>query len=79
MNGGKTGYSVIVELQKTQKRIERDLRRHGKKSRAEALLKGIQSANEFAENITRLAAYVTSREEGRSIVQSISDAKRANS
>ena len=75
LNGGKTGYSSIVELQKTQKRIERDLRRHGKSSKAEALLKGIQAANEFAENITRLSAYVTSRHEGRSIIQSISDAK----
>ena len=75
LNGGKTGYSSIVEIQKTQKRIERDLKRHGKSSKAEALLKGIQAANEFAENITRLAAYVTSKQEGRSIIQSISDAK----
>lgn len=75
LNGGKTGYSSIVELQKTQKRIERDLRRHGKSSKAEALLKGIQAANEFAENITRLAVYVTSKQEGRSIIKSISDSK----
>ena len=30
LNGGKTGYSHIVELKKVQKKIERDIKNHGK-------------------------------------------------
>ena len=75
MNGGKTGYSHIVELQKIQKRIEKEIKKNGKVSEGGALLRALSAANEFAENLSRLSVYITSREEGRSIDKSIYDAK----
>lgn len=75
MNGGRTGYSSIMELGRVQKRVERKIKRHGKENMFNVALEGIKSANEFAENITRLSVYVTSREVGKDIIQSISDAK----
>ncbi len=79
MNGGKTGFSHLMELQKTQKKLEKEIARAGKGKGAMApidgLLKGLEAANDFAENLTRLSVYITSREQGRSVEQSISDAK----
>ena len=75
VNGGRTGYSSIMELQRVQKRVERALKNHGKEGVFHAMMEGLKTANEFAENLTRLSVYVTSRQMGRSVIQSISDAK----
>jgi hypothetical protein len=75
MNGGRTGYSSIMELGRVQKRVERKIKRHGKENMFNEALEGLKTANEFAENLTRLSVYVTSREVGKDIIQSISDAK----
>jgi hypothetical protein len=75
LNGGKTGYSHITELNDVQKQIERDIKRHGKTDAFHAFTKAMGSMNDYVENLTRLAVYVTSREQGRDIKRSISDAK----
>lgn len=75
MNGAKTGFSHIVELQKIQKQIEREIKKGDNKSVFRHTLDALESCNEFAENLSRLSVYITSREQGRSIVQSVSDAK----
>lgn len=74
-NGAKTGFSHIVELQKIQKQIEREIKKGDSKNVFRHLLDALESCNEFAENLSRLSVYVTSREQGRSITQSVSDAK----
>jgi|GEM_PF-4079145 len=75
MNGAKTGFSHLVELQTIQKKIERELKKGDKKNVFRYLIDTIGSFNEFAENLSRLSVYITSREQGRGIVRSVSDAK----
>lgn len=75
MNGAKTGFSHIVELDKIQKRIEREIKKGESKNVFRSFLDVLEGCNEFAENLSRLSVYITSREQGRSITQSISDAK----
>lgn len=75
LNGAKTGFSHIVELQKVQKQIERDIKKGEGRNVFRYLLDGLEGMNEFAENLSRLSVYITSREEGRSVTQSVSDAK----
>jgi hypothetical protein len=81
MNGGKTGYTHFLELQKVQKKFEREVRR-ARRSRvlnSYGLLKyipdTIDAANTFAENLSRFAVYLTSIENGRSVYRAVSDAK----
>jgi hypothetical protein len=82
MNGGKTGYSHFLELQRVQRQIERDTKKFGQKKALEraggainAIVNGLQAMNDVAENTTRLATFITSRKAGRSLIQSIDDAK----
>ncbi|NDV77853.1 LPD38 domain-containing protein [Dysgonomonas sp. 511] len=75
MNGAKTGFSHIVELDTIQKRIEREIKNGESKNVFRSFLDILEGCNEFAENLSRLSVYITSREQGRSITQSISDAK----
>jgi hypothetical protein len=88
MNGGRTGYTSLLELQDVQRRLERDIKRGGKKRRgtisnvlhapadgAMALLSFIDAANAVAENSCRLAVYMTSKELDRGVIRSIYDAK----
>ena len=74
MNGGKTGYSHIVEIKTIQKRIEKEIKK-GKIDDTSWVFKAFETANTIAENTSRLAAYITSREVGRSVLESISNAK----
>ena len=78
INGGKTGFSHIFELDRVAKSLEREAQKGGKKNfadHARAIIDVIDMFNEVAENTTRLSVYITSREHGRSIIDSINDAK----
>lgn len=75
INGAKTGYSHIVEIQSVQKEIEKDIKKGDKRNIAERVFQIFGAANEFAENLSRFSVYMTSRKEGRSVVRSVSDAK----
>jgi hypothetical protein len=78
INGGKTGFSHIFELDRVAKSLEREAQKGGKKNfadHARAIIDVIDMFNEVAENTTRLSVYITSREHGKSIIDSINDAK----
>lgn len=78
MNGAKTGYSHFIELKRLQKNIEKDLKNNtvdGNKKLMRRLGDVFGAANDMAENYTRLSTYITSRQSGRSISRSVSDAK----
>lgn len=77
MNGGRTGISQIMELKKRQKNLTKmvDTGKIDSKSVIDYTFGLVEGASEYMENITRFAAYCTSRQMGRSIERSISDAK----
>ncbi|MDR0768787.1 MAG: hypothetical protein LBE71_02625 [Dysgonamonadaceae bacterium] len=75
MNGAKTGFSQIVNLQRIQKQIERDMKNGNHKNMFSYLSEAIGNMNDFAENMSRFSVYVTSRKMGRSVIRSVSDAK----
>ena len=83
-NGGQTGYTLInsvenhkKELQNAIERMRNGVEKGGIKDSAifKATLGGVELLNEASELVTRFAAYKTSRDMGRGVVKSISDAK----
>lgn len=80
MNGGETGYANIRDIEQHKNDIRRELRKAagGKISvrKAWSLLgERFDELNRAVENCARFAAYMTSREMGRSLDRSIYDAK----
>ncbi len=81
LNGGATGYVHFLELQKNQKKINKEISDLKKSNfvKTYGFLKyipdSIEAANKWAENLSRFAVYLTSMQQGRSIARSISDAK----
>lgn len=82
MNGGETGYSQVWKIDKYQKEIEKAIKSGKLSERTKALLSvGIEKVewiNQCVENICRFSAYMASRNEGRSILQSVYDAKEVS-
>ena len=78
-HGGKTGISKYYTLEDAEKLIDYSFDKsrgmHYVKLPFNTAADFIEAVNERAENINRLAAYITSREMGRSVKRSISDAK----
>ena len=83
-NGGPTGYTVInsvenhkKDLERAIKRMQKGIRNGGVKDSAifRYTLGAIEFLNECSEMATRFAAYKTSRDMGRGVVTSVSDAK----
>lgn len=79
MNGGETGYANIRDIEQHKNDIKRELKKANGKlkvSRAWQLLgERFDELNRAVENCARFAAFVTSREMGRTIDRSIYDAK----
>ncbi|MDR1274681.1 MAG: hypothetical protein LBK12_09050 [Odoribacteraceae bacterium] len=73
-NGGKTGYSRLLEVRDLARRMEREAAGGGRWDENK-VTRFLQAVNDWAENVNRVAVYVTSREAGRSVARSISDAK----
>lgn len=77
-NGARTGYTALYNIDAYKKRIENSLKT-GKKAEAKRkagkIVDAMSALNEWAEDISRFATYVTSRQEGRSLLRSVSDAK----
>lgn len=77
-NGARTGYTALYSIDKYKKQIENSLAT-GKWAKTKrgynAVLDFMQLPNEWAEDLSRFATYMTSRQEGRSILQSVSNAK----
>lgn len=79
MNGGETGYANIREIEQHKNDIRRELKKSsGKipvKKAWDLLGERFDEYNRAVENCARFAAFMTSREMGRSIDRSIYDAK----
>lgn len=77
MNGGKTGFSQMLKFEKMSSDFKKQTEKGDKKVHyvVNDYIHFIEAANDYAENITRFAAYCTSRQAGRSVERSISDAK----
>ncbi len=79
INGGETGYTNIRDIEQHKNDIKRELKRANgrlKIGRAMSLLaEKLDEINRAVENCARFAAFVTSREIGRSIDRAIYDAK----
>jgi hypothetical protein len=83
-NGGQTGYTLINSVENHKKDLERAIKNMQKglekggikdSTAFKYTLGAIELLNEASELVTRFAAFKTSRDMGRSVVESISDAK----
>lgn len=79
MNGGETGYTNVRDIEKHKTDINRELKKY---SGGMSIRKGLDLLgenfdllNRSVENCARFAAFVTSRQMGRSLDRSIYDAK----
>lgn len=79
MNGGETGYANIRDIEQHKNDIRKELKRaNGKLKIGKALsllAERFDELNRAVENCARFAAFITSREMGRSIDRAIYDAK----
>jgi len=77
INGGETGYTSVKDIEGHKKTITEELKKQGSVGRKawSALGMQLELLNRSAENCARFAAFLTSREFGRSIDRSIYDAK----
>ena len=79
MNGGETGYANMRDIEKHKNDIRREIRKAGGRlpiRRAwDLLTERLDEVNRGVENCARFAAFMTSREMGRTIDRSIYDAK----
>ncbi|MBR6130761.1 MAG: strawberry notch C-terminal domain-containing protein, partial [Bacteroidales bacterium] len=80
MNGGETGWTNMRDIEKHKKDLEKAITREGSTSRKvwKALGRCFDLMNRSVENCARFAAFVTSRQMGRSIERSIWDAKEVS-
>lgn len=79
-NGGETGYMYLNDVDAYKKKVRKELARiTGERGRAKRAmdytLERLEDFNHMAEDISRFAVYMTSRQMGRSIVESVRDAK----
>jgi N12 class adenine-specific DNA methylase len=77
MNGGETGYTSVRDIEEHKKEIAEELKKQGSTVRKAWAALGMQLdlLNRGVENCARFAAFLTSREMGRSVDRSIYDAK----
>lgn len=76
-NGGETGFTNLKDIEGHKRAIAKELRRQGNVALRgwSALGMKLDLMNRSVENCARFAAYVTSREMGRSVDRSVYDAK----
>ena len=84
-NGGETGYTQLMSVDEFKKIIRKEInlvkegndkRKAGDPTSAlNAATRWVETFNRSAEDMTRFAVYMTSRQMGRSIQRSVSDAK----
>ncbi len=79
MNGGETGYANIRDIDKRKNDIRRELKRYNGQMpvrKAWSLLgERLDEYNRAVENCARFAAFMTSRQMGRTVDRSVYDAK----
>lgn len=77
-NGGETGYTALYNIEKYKKLIEREIKntQRGKVVNAGIkILDFFEAGNRWAEDLSRFSTFMTSRDMGRSVLRSVSDAK----
>ena len=78
-NGGETGYANLNSIDYHRKYVNKKLREFSDQrdflKPFRALVSFMENGNRMIEDISRFATYVTSRQYGRSIERSVSDAK----
>ena len=77
-NGGETGYTNLRDVEKQKKVVKRELKKAKKMNLTQALdmlAERFDDLNRSIENCARFAAFLTSRQQGRSIERSVFDAK----
>lgn len=81
-NGGETGYSAMISIQEYEKKINDNIKAKSVLDMSKGALESAQNLVEFAnrgvENVCRFAAYMTSRKNGLSVLQSVVDAKNVS-
>ena len=75
INGGETGYTNLKQMEQRKKKLLKDLNKKGQKSAVEYVGMYFDEINRSVENAARFAAFMTSREMGRTMARSIWDAK----
>ena len=80
LNGGETGYTNVKDIEGKKRDIAAELKRQASKGRLawHAVNMQLDLLNRSAENCARFAAFITSREMGRSMERSIHDAKEVS-
>lgn len=82
MNGGETGYTVVKDIEKQKKLIKKYM--GGKDAKIpvgkawDLLGEKLDEMNRAVENCARFAAFLTSREMGRTVERSVMDAKEVS-
>lgn len=82
-NGGKTGFVQTKTIEDLEEHIRKEATQKALSASTLGKVAGkvpevIEALNERSENMNRFACYVTSREMGRSIMRSVSDAKEVS-
>lgn len=77
INGGETGYTNVRDIEGHKRAVAAELKKQGSVGRKAWAALGMQLdlLNRSAENCARFAAFITSRDFGRSIDRAIYDAK----
>ena len=82
MNGGETGYTVVKDIEKQKKLIKKYVRMKDASIPVEAAWKllgdKLDDINRSVENCARFAAFLTSRQMGRTVERSVWDAKEVS-
>lgn len=82
MNGGETGYTVVKDIDKQKKLIKKYVRMKDSTIPVEAAWKflgeKLDDINRSVENCARFAAFLTSRQMGRTVERSVFDAKEVS-
>lgn len=79
-NGGETGFTALQDIDDIKKLMEKEFRKENRRQldprRAlSSLGEFLEYTNRCVEDLTRFATYMASREAGRGVAQSVSDAK----
>lgn len=79
-NGGETGYMHLNDVDKYKKKVRAELAKiDGSRGSAKAALdytlERLEDFNRWAEDISRFTVYMTSRQMGRTVQESVNDAK----
>lgn len=79
LNGGETGYTNLKEIDRIRKEMEKDVRDATRKIALRKAIRLLENRldhfNRSVEICARFAAFVTSRQAGRSVARSVWDAK----